>query len=285
VQTNHSFIARYAVPFFSGTKLSEISTCRLEAFLLHLKESTKLAPKSINSIYDAVAIPLREAFRLGVIPNDPTRPIRKLWVPHTEKGIPSTAEIRALSSMQWPDTRAKVAFLTATVCGLRLGEIRGLQKEDIRDDTLAVQHSFSVVDGLKAPKNGRPRVVPLPAFLRDELRDLVSRNPHGEEWIFWGKTPGHPLSPGVIADGFSNALAAIGIDEAQRKARRLSFHSLRHFCNAMLRGAVPDEKLRLLTGHLTESMTERYDHVTDLDRTMLHEAQESRIVSIIGRSA
>jgi integrase len=285
VGTNLSFSKRYAAPFFNKKRLSGITTLDLEGFLLHLRETTSLAPKSINSVYDAVAIPLRDAYRLGSIPNDPTRPIRKLWVPHTEKGIPSTAEVKALANLAWPDDRLKLAFLTATICGLRLGEIRGLQREDIGDDILTVKHSFSVVDGLKTPKNGRPRVVTLPSFIKERLLELASHNPHNEAWIFWGKCPGTPLSPGVIEDGFSKALAAIGIDESQRHARNLSFHSLRHFCNAMLRGAIPDEKLRLLTGHLTESMTERYDHVTDLDRAMLHEAQESRIVAIIGRSA
>jgi integrase len=285
VNTNQSFIRRYAKSFFKNAKLSGITPKNLEEFILHLKSTTLLSPRSVNAIYDATAVPIREAFRLGAISSDSTRPIRKLWVPHTEKGIPSTAEIKALANWAWPDERLKLAFLTATICGLRLGEIRGLQREDIGDDILTLKHSFSVVDGLKAPKNGRPRIVTLPAFLKEMLLDLVSHNPHGETWIFWGKCPKMPISPGVIEEGFNTALAAIGIDESQRRARRLSFHSLRHFCNAMLRGAIPDEKLRLLTGHVTESMTEHYDHITDVDRAMLHEAQESRIVSIIGRSA
>jgi len=285
VKNNLSYIKRYASPFFARKKRSEITSRDLEAFLMHLKTTTELTPKSINSIFNAVTIPIRDAYRLGEIPYDPTRPVRKLWVPHYEKGIPSLSEVKTLIDRPWSDSRLETACLLAIVCGLRLGEIRALRLEDIENNLLQVRHSYSAVDGLKAPKNGQTRTVPLPSFLHDKLIFLAEQNPNDGSWVFWGRATERPASPSFFEDGFNSALDAIGITKAQRRERRLSFHSLRHFCNAMLRGSIPDEKLRLLIGHCTPSMTNRYDHATSVDLAMLHEAQESKILSIFGKSA
>jgi len=76
VQQNYSFCSKYAKPFFKRLKLSEVSSLELNNFLLYLRDTTSLAPKSINAIYNAVAIPLHEAFRLRRVYIDPTQAIR-----------------------------------------------------------------------------------------------------------------------------------------------------------------------------------------------------------------
>jgi integrase len=285
VRASTAYIERYAVCFFRKARRSEILTRDLEAFLLHLRQTTSLSPRSINAVYDAVAIPIREAFRIGEIENDPSRAVRKLWMPQKEKGIPSTAEVAKLSALEWPDPRVACAFKVAAICGLRLGEIRALCRDAIGDETITVKYSYSVVDGLKSPKNGRVRVVPVPAFLHDELLSLAKKSPHHEDWIFWGNVSGKPLDGKVITTGFYTAMARIGIDEDARKKRNITFHSLRHFCNSILRGALPDEKLRQLTGHIDRSMTDRYDHITDIDMAIIKEAQEKRLLQYLYISA
>ena len=70
------------------------------------------------------------------------------------------------------------------------------------------------------------------------------------------------------------ALGAIGIDEEERKARAIIFHSWRHFLNSVSRGRVPDEKLRIMTGHRTEEMTEHYTHLLEEDYTEIRKVQE-----------
>lgn len=285
VQSNLSFIDRYAKPYFKKVRRSEVTPSLLEGFQNQLQRTTRLSAKSINCVFDAVAIPLRHAHRLDLIPKDPTRPIRKLWVPLVEKGIPTSAEIEALGAAEWKDERARLAFLLAVTCGLRLGEIRALQPEDIGADSLCVRHSFSVTDGLKSSKNGRTRIVPLPGFIRDELRRLGASKPHEGPWIFWGNSVDTPVAISVIVGGFYAALLAIGIDDKARTERIISFHSLRHFCNSALRGEVPDAKLRMLLGHRSENMTNWYDHLMDVDLDKMRSAQERRLTSIVRTSA
>jgi integrase len=61
---------------------------------------------------------------------------------------------------------------------------------------------------------------------------------------------------------FKVALERIGITEEQRKSRVLLFHGYRHGFNTYIRGKVPDEQLRRVTGHKTLAMSDTYDHAS-----------------------
>ena len=55
------------------------------------------------------------------------------------------------------------------------------------------------------------------------------------------------------------ALERFGIPLVEQKDRGLTFHSWRHWFNSALRAnAVTDGKIRMVLGHRTPAMTERY---------------------------
>jgi integrase len=138
------------------------------------------------------------------------------------------------------------------------------------------------VEGLKSTKTGTTRVVPLLPLVRQTLLDLIAANLHGTDgFLLYGERPDAPLDVRAIERGFYKALRTIGIDEEARIARSISFHSLRHWSNAMLRGSVADSKLRLLTGHSTEAMTARYDHATDSDLQELARALDKKVMPLL----
>jgi len=65
-----------------------------------------------------------------------------------------------------------------------------------------------------------------------------------------------------VRDHFRRALAEVGIEPAEQNRRRVTFHTWRHFLNTTLRmGEVADAKVRKLTGHKSEAMTEHYTHL------------------------
>ena len=65
----------------------------------------------------------------------------------------------------------------------------------------------------------------------------------------------------MIERGLYRALADIGIGEAERRRRNLSFHSWRHWLNSQLIEAhVAPEKIRAVTGHSSSEMTMLYYH-------------------------
>lgn len=276
-----AYIKNHVRPAFPSLRLSAVRSFMLENFVLTLKKESGLGNRSINAIIDAMRTPLNEAVRLGLIPSNPASALQKMGNDTAEKGIPTDEEIRNLFALPLDD-RIHCAILLGAVCGLRIGEIQALKPGSIEGNALRIVFSWGKIEGLKSTKTGKSRIVPLPLLVRNALFNLAKMNPHGQDGFFmYGIIPDKPLDVRAIERGFYKALEAIGINEDERKERNLSFHSLRHFANARLRGAVPDETLRKLTGHSTEAMTDHYDHTTEADLAALAKAQEARILPFI----
>jgi len=293
-----AYVKNYIRPAFPAMRLSALRTYHVESFMLSLKKTTKLGNRSINAILDTLKTPLKEAARLGLIPANPAESVGKLGNDRKEKGIPTLEELSALLSLDL-DPRVRCAILLGAVCGLRLGEVQALKLKNIEGNVLLIDASWGKLDGLKETKAGKSRIVPLPAIVKDALLELSKENPHGQEgFLMYGRQPDTPCDRGLIEWGFIDALIRLTLGDAFSsatrekkekarnvwKARNITFHSLRHFANAELRGAVPDETLRKLTGHSSEAMTDHYDHTTEADLEALAKAQEARIVPFI-RSA
>jgi len=301
------FIENYVRPAFPALKLSAVRPHMLESFILNLKKDSTFASKdqklkkqqlrnrSINAIIDAIKTALKEAVRLGLIPSDPSASIQKLGDDRKAKGIPTEKEISCLLALEL-EPRIKTAIRLGAVCGLRLGEIQALTINNIEGNTLKINASWSMVDGLKDTKTGKSRIIPLPEIIKGDLIRLSMTNPHGPDgFLIYGLKPDVPLDARRIERGFENALVQLTLGDkyprankeekkaalAAWKERNITFHSLRHFVNARLRGAVPDETLRKLTGHTTEAMTNHYDHTTEADLEALAKAQEAKILHFI----
>jgi len=292
-----SYIEHYVRPAFPSLKLSALRPYMLESFVLSLKKNSGLRNRSINAIIDAIRTPLKEAVRLGLIAVDPSASLQKLSNDRRVKGIPTEEELSAILALDL-DLRIRCAILLGAVCRLRLGEIQALKLEHIKDNTLHIIASWGKIDGLKETKTGRSRIVPLPVIIKDALLELSQKNPHGPDgFLIYGFRPDAPLDCRAIERGFDHALVKLILGEKYANAsreekaaalrtwreRNITFHSLRHFANAALRGSVPDETLRKLTGHSTEAMTNHYDHTTKSDLEALAEAQEKRILPLIKR--
>jgi integrase len=103
-------------------------------------------------------------------------------------------------------------------------------------------------------------------------------NPHNNGFIFFGPDADKPLTERMVEHGFVKQLRKIGIDEATRKARVLSFLSTRHIFNSTLRGKIQDATLRLATGHADPNSTDTYDHLTDSRLKDIRKAQAKNIL-------
>jgi hypothetical protein len=93
---------------------------------------------------------------------------------------------------------------------------------------------------------------------------LAAVNPHGGEdpLVFWSDgTPDKRCDYNLTECGLYRALAEIGIDEAERRRRNLSFHSWCYWLNSQLIEAhVALEKIRSVTGRSSSEMTMLYYH-------------------------
>jgi integrase len=295
VRNSSSFIKNYIRPEFPAMKLSELRSYHIEKLMLSLKKEGRLSNRTINEIIHALKTPLKEAYRLGLISMNPGINVQELAEDSKPKGIPSTEELTGILALNL-DSRIRCAILLGSVCGLRLGEILALRMRNVTGNVLEVAASWGKLDGLKSTKTGKIRKVPLPQVVKEAMIELSMSNPHGpDSYLMYGPLPDAPCDREVLERGFMNALAQLTLGEKYQtatraektaalqpwRARNITFHSLRHFANAELRGAVPDETLRKLTGHSTEAMTDHYDHTTEADLEALAKAQEARIVPFI----
>jgi integrase len=252
---------RYWEPTFRGRSLNSISRQDLKDFSLTLAESG-LAPASINKIMSVGTTCLSWAFREGMIPADPTIGLVNFSGEAKKRGVLTPLEAQALFAVPWKDKRAYIASLLACTTGMRSGEILALKREDIEERTLYVRHSWSAYDGLKSPKNGKLRRVPLLPAVRAKLLELVEDNPHGSEgFIFYGTLRDKPAVPSILLDGLHEALTAIGIDPTERG---IVFHSWRHYYAARMADRMTADQVSRVTGHKSRAIFEEYaDHITE----------------------
>lgn len=116
----------------------------------------------------------------------------------------------------------------ASMSGLRVGELLKLKPESLSDGCLYLSES----------KNGKPRVIPLPA----EALPLAASLPF--QLSYWG-----------LQKQFKRATKAAGLPG-------IRFHDLRHtYASWLVQAGVPLVAVRDLLGHCNLSVTSRYSHL------------------------
>ncbi|MFP3043286.1 hypothetical protein LQZ19_15845 [Treponema primitia] len=169
-----------------------------------------LAVSTINGIVVIGTTALNWAYHEGMIPADPTVGITRFSGKAEKRGVLTSEEAEIVFSVPWKDPRAYAANLLACTTGLRAGEIQALKREDIGEKVLNVRHSWSVMDGMKTPKNGEERKAPLLPAVREKLLDLVRKNPHGETgFIFYGLHPEKPMDSNIFLEGLKEACTTL----------------------------------------------------------------------------
>lgn len=252
--------------YFGEKRLFEITRLMLNEFSIHLAEKN-LASKTINNILSAGTTIFRWAHINEVIKTDPSQGLEKFSGPQKKRGILGREEVRALfSEGEWKDNRMRLANLLGWITGMRNGEVRALQVQNIGIDRIYVRHNWSSFDGLKDPKNGHERGIPIPKELREELLKAAKDNPLGmrpDSYIFFSlKNPEKPVDGSTVVNHLSLALASIGISKEERLSRHIDFHSWRHLYATRLAPKVGASTARV-TGHLDQRMMEHYANHAD----------------------
>ena len=289
--------------FAADTKITDVTRETLREFQIALKEKN-LAPKSINMILTVGTVAFGWLADRGEISNNPSIGLRKFAGEAKKRDILNHDEVRKIFAVKWDDERSRVGNLLAMTTGMRASEVVALQASDIQEDRLLVRHSWSFVDGLKKPKNGEERVVPLLPEIREELVNLLMKNPHDSKmFIFYGPQPDKPMNIDILSKWLTKAYIDITIspdlkdnlDEREkiRKAmlkRGICFHSLRHFYTSSLADRIEMRSVQLATGHKTTAMAEHYANhangnhleavskaVSDVYGQILHEDQKKAV--------
>lgn len=253
----------------------------LESFTVGKMEEIKvemfdkgLSSSTINKAINCIRKPLSEAYRMGYIKENIADRLLSVASAETTKGILSKQEendlLKHLKEDTKQDTYERWKYLIVALShytGMRLGEIQALTPsmfEIVDEETtiITVSRAWSDEDKIKSTKNGKTRYTTAPTPLCKEILEYSIWNPEGLIFASLVK-PSVPINKTTIGEVFREALHAIGIDEEERKRRNITFHSLRHYFNTYLVNSGLDrEEVRRVTGHSSDSMTERYLHET-----------------------
>jgi integrase len=259
-------------PFFKDKKLNCVTTEDLKKLSNELA-GRGLATSTINQSLLIAVTPLKWAFNEKIIPANPAVGLTRFSVTNKERGVLTEREAVEIFGVEWEDKRAFVASLVAITTGARSGECLALRRSDVGTDTLNIRHSYSALDGLKAPKNGRKRAAPLLPEVRAALFDLLGDNPHqiDDPFVFYSLREDHPVDPKLILDGLHTAIDKLNAKRKEEnpeaeaidwKGRGIVFHSWRHYFCSRMTDVLDGEKIAKVSGHLSGSVFKKYsDHI------------------------
>jgi integrase len=222
-------------PYFKGRILGSITREEIKQFSLQLSgcrkvpenagagqdrgNGEKLSAAYINQILLAGFTALKWAKREGMIALDPTEGLLKFSGKGKKRGVLTPQEAAAVFAAKWKDKRSYIGNLLSLTTGLRAGEVLALRRSDIpvTGNTLFISHSWSVHDGLKCPKNGEERKVPLLPEVKERLLELVAENPHetaADPFVFYGLLADKPMDIQFLIDGLRGACRDVGNNPA-----------------------------------------------------------------------
>ena len=281
IEMNHEDVRRHVQPFpgFADITVEALNKAILKKWMIWLAgrkatrrkkdgtviEGDTISGRRANTILQSVRVAIRWAVDNDEIPVDPFRRLGEVSETAKEKGVLTFEERNTLTHLPVSDYRSRLVMLLGSFCGLRRGEMRGLQWGDITDGIITVQHNFLDKEGLKKPKCNSTRKVPIPRAVQkilDMAREYAP-NASPESYILESPlTPGQPLCNNFFRDGVTRELSGLGITPAQQRERILTCHSLRHtFITLAQLSGISDVEIRALAGQKSAKVMNRYSHV------------------------
>jgi len=283
---NRYLVSAHLSHYLKNKRLLDLSPAWLEKTILALS-GAGLNARSINTTIQAVKVPFANFCRLHRLANALTS-VEKLREEPRERGILTADEVGRIIAVQGESPRVIAAALLGALCGLRHGEVRGLQWDDV-DETAGTIHVrnnlVSESEGIKRPKWGSAREVPLAAPVLEALQLCARASPYERVgYVIWNeKRPDAPISHATILIGFRRILRSIGIPDEMQEQRNLCFHGLRHtFVSLSRASGLPDFLVQRMAGHKSMVMTDKYSHA---DGIIDFAAARASIEAAISRKA
>ena len=212
-----------------------------------------------------------------MITSNPALNIKPLKKDALPRGVLTHEEVNKLFDFDnkddvWIDDISYYANMLSACTGMRVSEITAVRGDCLEKNTIRVDSQYQYKFGLTETKTHSIREVVVPEQLLSKLKELVEMNNGGYAFsIIGGKTP---VGSCKLRMSLNKALKKIGIDDDERKRRRISFHSWRHYFNTTMRSNnITDGKLRSMVGHATAQMTEHYTHFGKEDYKDIQEVQ------------
>jgi integrase len=251
----------YILPSFGQKRLDDITPGQLEEWLFMLA-ARGFAQKTINNVASAFRTITSEACRLGIITDDPWDRVPLFVGDSKPRGVLTIREALTLMNpasieQVWNNGRVNYLMsLAAMLTACRQSELLALRWENVHEDHFDIEASWSIRYHERGPTKTKLKApVPIPSYLFEALREFAQ----WPGYVFSFTLGRTPATGARVTDAFYRALTNIGIDDEERQRRNIVFHSWRRFANTYLRArGLPDAKVRQLTRHRSDAMTDHY---------------------------
>jgi integrase len=220
-----------------------------------------LSPKTINNRLNFLHGLFNFAIRRGWAHANPVAAVERPRAGDTDPDIRflDRDEIEALLAAVPGDQLGGIErplYVTATMCGLRQGELLALRWLDVDWKARVIRVRRNYTRGrFGKPKSRRStRSVPMPRRVAAELRRLHNRSDYTGDTglVFCHPDTGSPYDASKMRKRFKNAVADAGI-------RPIRFHDLRHTFGTRMAGAgAPLRFIQEWMGHRDYKTTEIY---------------------------
>ncbi|MEM2189219.1 MAG: tyrosine-type recombinase/integrase [Nitrososphaerota archaeon] len=147
--------------------------------------------------------------------------------------IPSLAELQKLL-MGTRSRRMRLIIMFMALCGLRLSEALSVRREWID-----LERGFLTLPA-EATKTGRPREIPIPTELREELKRYLENYPHENGYLFCAEgNPEKKIPRNRFYENYVDLLKRLGLDAKtpDGSAHALHPHVFRKWYRTMLESA------------------------------------------------
>jgi integrase/recombinase XerD len=235
-------VARYLVWRSKNPGMTDVES--IKRHHLYLADQEGLAPRTINLSAAAISF-----FFANVL----NRPVVADKLPRMKTGRPlppvySIEEIERILAAT-SNLKHRLILMLAYGCGLRLGEIRHLKRDDFDYDRSLLT--------IRQGKGKKDRVVMLDDVLKTPLHSYLKQGA-GKTWLFEGYPAGNALTGRSIGNIFKEACTKAGVH------RKSGIHGLRHsFATHLLEQGTDLRFIQEILGHSSSKTTEIYTHVSN----------------------
>lgn len=278
------FLENWIIPYFERNKISKITTMQLLDYF-HEVQKKGVGPSALEGHHRVIRSLFKYATLWGITETDVSLSVKKPTYKVPEKNIYNRREIEVLiDRIKILQKYQQVMIKLALYCGLRRGEVIGLTTKDMNynKNTINVYRAVikSASEGIKLDetKNKRKRIVPAPAGLMQEIKELAKEKQKNKDklGLLWkgtkdldGKTvvlifshdDGTPFTPASVTRMFNRFLEK----EENNDLTKISFHDLRHSAASfLLEQGINVKVIQNILGHSDIKVTlNTYAHITE----------------------
>jgi len=228
-------VNKHVKPYFEGRRIRTLTAEDFDDWMADLADD-EVPAGTINLARTSVSVALNHLLTQRRLPWNPLTAVKPYKEVHGKRGTLSVEEYRKLLDLDGLDPRVYVAICLGGLCGMRMGEIRGLRWADVDGarKLIHIHTSYVEIDGERdQAKHGSNRDAPLPSAVSEALEGWRSESPatRPEDWVVCDlEQPDRPMLADPMREAFYEALERVGIKD--RQARKIVFHSLRHLYDA-----------------------------------------------------